>query len=371
MVAKNFVISGKMGNAVGNRTTRSIRESQNFSAHSERNDNDIAALDVRSDNRRSSTISILRNKLESKQYPLSIIMDQSSQTSLSHEPAVGNKRNDNTRKRKKLFIACFIAYLIVCFLMCTSTVAQSILLYLHVIRYPFGDLKDLQRFGLSHARNLNFTTEDGLTLHGYHLVPPSIFSKHSKPISTWNSTDFDYSLAHADKIVIYFHGNGATRAFGRRIDTIKHLSTTLDAHVISFDYRGFGDSAGWPSEHGTLLDSRAVAKWLHSVVTKYNTQSEGYCPEKKSFLSSILGKTKGLGSKVEPSMQSMTPRLFLYGHSLGSAIGTAITAELNQLSPHAVAGLILDCPFSTLFDAIESHPIAFVFRFFPLLKNLM
>jgi abhydrolase domain-containing protein 12 len=357
-----------MGNAVSN-NPHPLREIFHDGSAQHATTTPSVEFDGINRSRQTVTTSIVRNKLETKHFPLSVIVDQSTQTS---NTAYSEKKNASPRPFKKSCIILFCIYLAICIFLCTSGSLQSVLVYLHIIRFPFGDLKNLQRFGLSNARNVNFTTEDGILLHGYHLVPMVGIRNHKKRVSEWDSSDFDYSLAHAERIVIFFHGNGATRAYSNRIDIIKQLTTVLDAHVITFDYRGFGDSTGWPSEHGTLLDARAVTKWLHSVVTKHNLHSEGYCPEKKSFLSNLLGKKKSLErSAIDDRSGGATPQLILYGHSLGTAISTAITAELNQLAPRAVSGLILDSPFSSLMEAIESHPVAVLFRFFPLLKRIM
>lgn len=34
------------------------------------------------------------------------------------------------------------------------------------------------------------------------------------------------------------------------MELAKSLASRLDAHVVAVDYRGFGDSTGWPSEEG-------------------------------------------------------------------------------------------------------------------------
>lgn len=80
------------------------------------------------------------------------------------------------------------------------------------------------------------------------------------------------------RIVIFFHGNAATRSVSvliagvscvlphpkppslplwaiyrgqyNRVELSKALSSTLGAHVIIIDYRGFADSTGWPTEEG-------------------------------------------------------------------------------------------------------------------------
>jgi pimeloyl-ACP methyl ester carboxylesterase len=162
-------------------------------------------------------------------------------------------------------------------------------------------LTDLNRFGLNDlARNIQFTTEDGYLLKGYHLIPPhdalSLLTDNAESTNNNNTTlekrinntesFFDSKLANSNRIIIYFHGNAGTRAFGHRIEIAKKLSLYFSAHVISFDYRGFGDSEGFPSEYGTLLDGKAVMKWIEDIFQLYNSNEN-------------------------------RPTIYFYGHSLG------------------------------------------------------
>ena len=63
--------------------------------------------------------------------------------------------------------------------------------------------------------------------------------------------------------LLYCHGNA-----GNRRDWI-HAVPDLAAHgcgVFVFDYRGYGDSEGRPSERGLYLDGEAAWAWLKSRV---------------------------------------------------------------------------------------------------------
>lgn len=50
------------------------------------------------------------------------------------------------------------------------------------------------------------------------------------------------------------------------MELIKALSATMASHVIAVDYRGFGDSKGWPTEEG--------ASWSSEVVTRSQAVDE-------------------------------------------------------------------------------------------------
>src|SRR6187402_2000104 len=93
-------------------------------------------------------------------------------------------------------------------------------------------------FGLPRAQGVTFTTEDGVTLHGW-FVPAA-------------STSVRFT-------VIVFNGNAGHR--GMRAP----LAAALASHGVAtllFDYRGYGDNAGSPSEDGLALDARAARAFL-------------------------------------------------------------------------------------------------------------
>jgi fermentation-respiration switch protein FrsA (DUF1100 family) len=64
---------------------------------------------------------------------------------------------------------------------------------------------------------------------------------------------------NSELTVLFCHGNGGNMM--HCLDTINILySLGLDCFI--FDYRGYGNSEGKPSEEGTYLDARAAYKWL-------------------------------------------------------------------------------------------------------------
>ena len=48
---------------------------------------------------------------------------------------------------------------------------------------------------------------------------------------------FDWSLSCGKPVVLYFHGNTASRASSHRVELYK-LLRNMDYHVVCFDYRG-------------------------------------------------------------------------------------------------------------------------------------
>jgi abhydrolase domain-containing protein 12 len=197
----------------------------------------------------------------------------------------------------------------------------------------------LAALGIATARNIVVETTDNVMIRGWHLPPANsdaIFSLHLK--GQEREEYLDRILRNATRIVIFLHGNAGTRATTRRLNIINQLSSYHQTHVIAIDYRGFGDSSGWPSEEGTAEDVRAVLNWLLHRVGNYSN-----------------------------------PSIVLYGQSLGTGISLHFLANYPNASTPVgpISGLILDAPFTSLPDASMSHWLATPFRIFPLVKRLM
>lgn len=104
--------------------------------------------------------------------------------------------------------------------------------------------------------------------------------------------------------VLLCHGNGGN--ISQRLEMAEALLST-GVSVFLFDYRGYGRSAGRPSEEGTYRDGEAAYRWL----------------ERKGFAGE---------------------RVLLFGESLGGAVA----AELANRLP--IAGLILQSTFTCIAD---------------------
>ncbi|GAB5033545.1 monoacylglycerol lipase abhd12 [Nannochloropsis oceanica] len=253
-------------------------------------------------------------------------------------------------------------------LLLTVPESQGFMTYLHWVRWPiFRDLTDLISFRLPHARNIRVKTSDGLELGGWHVLPShkiAVEASRLPPGSRAREDFFDLALARPNtRVVIYFHGNAATRGQFNRVELVKALAATMEAHVIAIDYRGFGDSTGSPSEAGLGLDARAVWTWVQEKV----------------------GGKEGEGGPAN---------IYLYGHSLGSGVALGLAHYLSEEAEAAAAddsdsssssssssskcslpvvptGLILDAPFTNLSMAALHHPSALPFRLLPFVKNAL
>jgi fermentation-respiration switch protein FrsA (DUF1100 family) len=109
-------------------------------------------------------------------------------------------------------------------------------------------------------------------------------------------------------VVIVFNGNAGNRegrlALGSRL-------ADAGLGVLLFDYRGYGDSGGAPTETGLTLDARAVAKFV--------------------------------------ARRAADHPVVYYGESLGAAVAIALASEQQ---PDA---LIVRSPFTSLADAARVH----------------
>ena len=163
------------------------------------------------------------------------------------------------------------------------------------------------RLPLGTVHDVSVTSEDGVLLNGWHILPPGLNCKTRE--------DCDRELKKVKWLVLFFHGNGGDRR-GREFDSLSF--TELESHVFLFDYRGYGDNGGAPSEEGLAADARAV--W------KYATEERGVPAE----------------------------RIVVYAESLGGGVATRLAADLcNAGTPPA--GLILGGTFSSMTDTASSH----------------
>ncbi len=128
--------------------------------------------------------------------------------------------------------------------------------------------------------DVHFAARDGVRLHGW-FVP-----------------------GNGDVTWVWFHGNAGN--ISHRVDNLELVHDRLGVNVFLFDYRGYGQSQGTPSEQGTYLDAQAA---LAYVRTRDDVASD---------------------------------RIVYFGRSLGSAIAVELA---TQDAPYA---LILESPLPSI-----------------------
>ncbi|MDQ3973653.1 MAG: alpha/beta hydrolase, partial [Actinomycetota bacterium] len=145
------------------------------------------------------------------------------------------------------------------------------------------------------GEDVTFTTDDGLLLHGW-FVP----AENGEALAT----------------VLVCNGNAGDRSL--RAPLAAGL-TRAGMSVLLFDYRGYGDNPGRPSEQGLLADARAARDYL-------------------------LGRPD-----VDPE------RLVYFGESLGAAVAVALATGGRTEEAHPPAALVLRSPFTSLSDIGQLH----------------
>jgi fermentation-respiration switch protein FrsA (DUF1100 family) len=144
--------------------------------------------------------------------------------------------------------------------------------------------------------DLEITTEDGVRLHGWWMEHPS-----------------------PRAAVIYWHGNGGNLSLW--------LDVLADIHrrgfsVLAVDYRGYGGSAGSPSEQGIYIDAQAVSAYYRQ------------------------------------HLQRPGVRTLYWGRSLGCAVAS------HAARASAPEALILESPFADVRSLFAGNPVMTVLGLF-------
>jgi uncharacterized protein len=158
-----------------------------------------------------------------------------------------------------------------------------------MIYLPYGNVPSVVGVGLPRAEDVTFTTNDGLTLHGW-FVPAT--------------------ATPARFTTIVFNGNAGHRGFRAP------LAAALAARGVAtllFDYRGYGENAGRPSEEGLARDARAARAYL---TTRDDVD---------------------------------TSRIVYFGESLGAAMALRLATETPPFA------LVLRSPFTSMTDIGRHH----------------
>ena len=157
------------------------------------------------------------------------------------------------------------------------------------------------------AHDVAIKAHDGLTLRGWHVFPSGQIAA--------DDSERRRHLAQASWVLLAFPGNA-----GSRIDRGFELRDFADLgmHVFLFDYRGYGDNPGSPSEESIAADARAVWKYLIQEC--------------------------GIEHR----------RIIIFGESLGGGVATRLAADVCEAG-QPPAALVLNSTFSSLADAAAWH----------------
>ncbi|XP_026744063.1 monoacylglycerol lipase ABHD12-like [Trichoplusia ni] len=230
-----------------------------------------------------------------------------------------------------------------------SKSVQRKMVFSNCINYPRNlDYENPSSCDVIGGRNFNIeflshVDSCPIKLGAWHIVPCSMF-RDVFVIRDYVKVDdrlHEELKRTKNTVVLYCHGNSNHRASPHRLQMYK-VFQELNFHVITFDYRGYGDSTHVrPTERGVVEDLLAMYSWLID------------CLDSKD-----------------------RPMVVLWGHSLGTAVAANMTANLAELcqqqgrkllpSPDA---LVLEAPFNNLMDEIESHPFSKLVSWLPYYKD--
>jgi fermentation-respiration switch protein FrsA (DUF1100 family) len=181
-------------------------------------------------------------------------------------------------------------------IVCGVIVTLAYLLQSRFVYFPSRTLvADPSDVGLA-FETINIETTDGVRLSGW-------FVPHDK----------------ARGVVLFCHGNAGN--ISHRLESLQ-VFHRLGLDVFIFDYRGYGQSQGSPTERGTYEDVRAAWKYL---------------TQERNLLSG---------------------RIILFGRSIGGAIASNLARE------HTPGAVILESTFTSMPDlAADIYRLPLVRRF--------
>ena len=161
----------------------------------------------------------------------------------------------------------------------------GLILYFMQSRFLYRPMREISytpaELGLD-FEDVTFKTADGLPLNGWYIP-----------------------AAGSEFTVLFCHGNGGNMA--HRLDSI-NVFYNLGLGCFIFDYRGYGASAGKPTEEGTYLDAMAAYKWL--------TEER----------------------KIPPG------NIIIFGRSLGASVAAQLAGRVEA------AGLVIESAFTSYVD---------------------
>jgi abhydrolase domain-containing protein 12 len=215
-------------------------------------------------------------------------------------------------------LLCIFALYMACpFIFSCNKRIRNAGLYVNFLNVPhpwFYNLKDPSSFGLENACNESLALDVGM-------------------INIWSIKSASPRCKDGKKfVVLYSHGNSCNRAVSHRVGLYTKLCE-MGLDVVTFDYRGFGDSIGVsPDENTVVHDADIVLQWVDECFTDYN--------------------------------------IVVWGHSLGTGITVKLLSSLKNY-PSRLKGLILESPFLNSGEAGRHIPVAKIFDLLPFTKGVI
>jgi len=202
--------------------------------------------------------------------------------------------------------------------LCLQPILLFVVFQRRLIYHPLRETPDAQR-AMNALRApispVSVTTADGLKLNGWAIPAPDLSRRSLADV-----------MSDGRPVCLWFNGNAGHRA--HRLPQIS-LIHKRNAHALVFDYRGYADNPGTPSEEDLARDARAAWQFARE------------------------------------KLKVPADRIVLCGESLGGGVATRLAADLcAEGTPPA--GLFLQATFSSLVDAGAYHypylPVRWVLR---------
>uniref|UniRef100_A0A5K3F2J4 Hydrolase_4 domain-containing protein n=1 Tax=Mesocestoides corti TaxID=53468 RepID=A0A5K3F2J4_MESCO len=188
------------------------------------------------------------------------------------------------------------------------------LIYLHSLQsYQVQNFSNFAPYGIFDGSASNFYIQsdfDGTPLGTWHIRP-----KVATDFRGQNKTD----ITDGVPIFLYLHGIAFNRAYPSRVEVYKFLSR-LGYHVMAIDYRGFGNSGGYPEgEVDIVADAVSLLRYARNVAP--------HSP------------------------------VFIWGSSLGTGIAGSLVKSINETGTvRPPDGIVLDAPFTNMLAAAYHSP---------------
>lgn len=221
-----------------------------------------------------------------------------------------------------LFLVAILLFVIVPVVFMFSIGMQKSIIFPTYIIEP-KDYSNPEVYGITGVRNMyiniSYPESENIALGVWQILPLEMVSDIVKN----NEYNFDGALSNEKyHILLYLHGNGSDRS--KSIELYQILREFF--HIFSVDYRGYADSTvAELTEDNIVSDLSFVYKWL-----KRRSKS----------------------------------KIFVWGHSLGTGVGTHLLYNLKKENIQA-AGLVLETPFTSVTDVVKMHPIVKFYSFLP------
>lgn len=211
---------------------------------------------------------------------------------------------------------------------------QRHIFYLHKLPIWWKQKLDIpESFGFlpNQVTHHTIITTDKERLFAWLVLPLKAYIRHEdlliQQASAAKARSIAFDIVKQDskkKLVIYFHGNASTVGSTRRTEAYRSISMHDSEHlyVLSFDYRGFGRSTGYPTEEGLVTDAISVIEWARK------------------------------------ELQIPCDRVLLLSQSLGTAVASAALQHYaSKPDTPSFAGLMMCAPFTNMADAFMHYKL--------------